>query len=190
MRGSLLRPPLCSLGPDPELDFARGLVLEFEGEVVAYEVRGDHHRVVHLAGIAGRVGHLVAFAREGHVVVLRGGRAPEDDLLPVVACIVLIEVHVFVDTEIGLVHRTDGVPVDRLLVLPEGVLVRIEHVGHRGHVFQSRIGVERHLDAVLVGAFGRDHDYAVGAARAVDGCRRGVFQYVDRLNVRGRDVGD
>ena len=173
-----------------ERNLARGLVLELEGEVVAHEVRGDHHRVVHLTGVTGRVGHLVTLARECDVVVLRGGRTSEDDLLPVVARIVLIKVHVFVNAEIRLVHRADGVPVDRLFVLPEGVLVRVEHVGHRGHVFQSRIGVERHLHAVLPGALGRDHDDAVGAPRTVDGRRGGVFQHVDRLDVRGRDVGD
>ena len=165
-------------------------MLEFEGEVVAYVVRGDHHGVVHLAGVAGRVGHLVAFARERYVVVLGRCRASENDLLPVVARIVLIKVHVFEDAEIRFVHRACRVPVDGLFVLPEGVLVRIEHIGHRRDIFQARIGVERHFDAVLLGAFGRDHDDAVGAAGAVDGCRGGVFQYVDRLDVRRRNVGN
>ena len=50
------------------------------------------------------------------------------------------------------------------------------------------IAIIRHLHLALLGFLGGDDDNTIGTLRTVDGCRRGILQDVDSLNIVGVQV--
>ena len=70
------------------------------------------------------------------------------------------------------------------------ILLGVERSGCFGQILEADVAVVLDRGFSLFPLFGRNQDYTVGGAGSVDGGRSGVFQYIDRLDVRGVQHAD
>ena len=175
-----------------ERDALVGLELRLQAEVVAAVIRTDHDRLVIETRIGGVPLELVAAARNREIVVELLARAAEELVHPVVALHVVVEVDVGKRPEIGFVVVRHLVLDGGQFVLPFGELRRVErlHLVLAGDVLETPIYIVIDVDLAFLAALGGDEHDAVGTARTVDGRREGVFQNVDRLDLRRGNVAD
>ena len=175
-----------------ERDALVGLELRFQAQVVTAVIRTDHDRLVVETRIGGVPLELVAAARNRQVVVELLARTAEKLVHPVVALHAVVEVDVGERSEVRLVVVRDLVLDGGQLVLPLGELRGVErlHLVLAGDVLEPPVYIVVYVHLALLAALGGDQHDAVGAARTVDGRRKGVFQNVDRLDFRRGDVAD
>lgn len=142
--------------------------------------------------VAGRPLVFVAVARYRKVVIEYRTRAAEHLFHPVVGRHVAVEVHVFPGAVVGRVVALRVAFEYRIFVLRAHEVIGVLRNQRIlvGHVFHTAVDVVVDRYAARFAALGRDDDYTVGTARTVNGRRESVFQHVDGLDVRCRDVRD
>ena len=179
------------IGRQVEPHVLEQIVVHLEVEVRAPVTRFEQHAVLVEVRGAQRETGLVRAARYREVMRLSPGRTAVHLRLGVAAG------HPAVDVEIGRRAEVAGEGLGVLAAFERGQLVLhlhefigLHNVDHLRHVFHLREGVVGDRRFAGFGRFGGDDDDAVGAACAVDGCRGGVLQHVDRLDVVDRNVGD
>ena len=108
----------------------------------------------------------------------------EDDILPVIAFLALVDIHFVGLSEIGRIAIACACAfgADALVVGPYEV-VGLEHVDFVGEFGGLHISVDRHLYLALVGLLGGDEHNTVGASRTIDSCRRGILKHLDILDI-------
>ena len=159
-------------GADAELQSRQQFPLQVGVEVVTLEVGVEHDAV--LVGVVGREGiaALVGGTGDAQLVLLLDAMA-QHGILPVGA---LAQGG---DLLVGVAALV--VPVRLLVLRPLRGVHEVELLRDGAHAETVAVG-----DVGLLSAssfLGSDDDHAVGAAAAVDGCGRHVFEYLHTLNV-------
>ena len=152
-----------SVEPQPLLE----VVLHRCTDVVAAEIGLAEHTGLFGEAAGNHVAELVCSVGHLQLVVLHGSRA-ERFVHPV-----------------GLVGESFGQLHESNLVLQLLILPCVEHLGSVVHARERVVGIEAHLCHAGLALLGSDDDHTVCSAATVDGCRRGILEYLDVGNVVG-----
>ena len=179
-------------GVDVEFEFLYRLVVRLEVQVVPLVVGTRHDGVVTDMRVAGSPPYLVRTS--GYRKVVAEVRAGVSEHLsdPVISLHILIEPHIIIDTEIRDVIIFIAAPDHGQFVLVLHEVIRAVHLDGIlvRHPFLSPIGVVAYREFAAGSALSSDEDYAVRSTGTVDGCREGIFQDIDALDVGSRNVGN
>ena len=151
------------------------VVVDLATNVVALETGVDDDAVLTREAARDVIAQLVGAAGDGELVVLHVARAV-DFLLPV-----------------GLVGEVGGqLQREHALLVHVAyqvhILSGVERVLVVTHAVEGVVGIQGHLGDARLAALGVDDDHAVGSTATVDGCRRGILEHLDVVDVIGSDV--
>ena len=179
-------------GVDVEFEFLYRLVVRLEIQVVPLVVGAGHDGVVSDVGVAGCPSDLVGASGNGKVVAEVGAGISEYLTDPVIPLEVFIEVHIIIDTEIRDVIIFIAAPDHGKFVLVLHKVIRAVHLDGIlvRHPFLSPVCIVADGEFAAGTAFSGDEDYTVRSTGTVDGCREGIFQDIDALDVGSRNVGN
>ena len=141
------------------------VVVDGGTHVVAAEVTLLEHTI--LSRIATRKVVAKLFVAIGHrKLVVLGETCAIDLILPV-----------------GTIHEVGRQFHQANLVLQGLVLLGIERCLIVAHGVHTHMSVEANLGDTFLALLGADDDDAIGCTRTVDGCRRGILEHLDALDV-------
>ena len=137
--------------------------------------------------------HLLRAAADVDVGGVVDGSLAHHLVLPVVGGQRAVHIKVVGVAEVGLeelrvagARTVAGVP----LVLVFGKVGSVHQVERLRDVADAEAAVERHLHGALLGALRGDDDYTVTTLGTVDGRQRGIFQDINRGDVRRGNIVD
>ena len=137
--------------------------------------------------------HLIGAAADGHVGRVVDRRLTHHLVLPVVGGQRVIHVQVVGVTEVTLEELGLAIAVTLCTVILELILSKltgIHQVEFLREMADAEVAVEANLHATCLSALRRHHHNAITTLGTIDGSQGGIFQNVDRRNVRRRNIID
>ena len=174
-------------GADPDLEVIADQVVEVDAEAVAVEARADDRTV--LVEVGTRYVELGPIGTPGEVHVRLRNRCRAEDLVEPVGGRVGSGVVVEVAQAQGTGLNGSAVALAHHLLYEADVFRAGQGLEAAPYFLVAVVAVDADLRFLLLAALGRDEHDAVAGAGAVDGCRCGVFQDFDGLDVRWVQVG-